>query len=296
MRRGPEAAGMCGELGEVLGRGVRVDDPVPGHAREPDVRHGGEREAVAAHLGQRCERRLDARAVVCARGGDAELGEPVDRFPGGQAGKRLGAGVEGQHCEDRQGGDAADGFDRRLELLELEERLDREEVDSAAFEHGGLLGEDLDAFGLAHAKLAQRPDRAGDEDIAAGHLAGVAGQLDGGAVDLFELVLEVMRGELAAVGPERVRLDHVRAGLDEADMELDDGLWGAEVRLLGDAHAGGGARDEDAHAAVGDERRGRSRAVRGSGWPSAEPTSGVRPGNVGWLASGHRAHLHRSRR
>ena len=69
-----------------------------------------------------------------------------------------------------------------------------------------------------------------------------------------QLVLEVVRGELAAVRSERVRLDHVRAGLDEADMELDDGLRRAEVRLLGNAHARGGARDEDAHAAVGDER------------------------------------------
>ena len=47
-----------------------------------------------------------------------------------------------------------------------------------------------------------------------------------------------MRGELAAVGAERVRLDQVGAGLDEAGVELDDGLGRAEVRLLGAAKAG----------------------------------------------------------
>ena len=107
-----------------------------------------------------------------------------------------------------------------------------------------------------------------------------------------ELVLEEARGELAAVRPERVRLDHVRAGLDEADVELDDGLRRAQVRLLGDAHARGRARDEDAHAAVGDERRAgcepfeeavghRRSLLPASGW------------ETGLALCGHRAHLHR---
>ncbi len=78
--------------------------------------------------------------------------------------------------------------------------------------------------------------------------------LTAGAVDLAQVVLEVARRELAAVRAERVRLDHVRSGLDEADMELDDGLGRPQIRLLGDPHARRGARDEDAHAAVGDER------------------------------------------
>ena len=72
--------------------------------------------------------------------------------------------------------------DRGLELLQLEERLDGEEVDAAAFEHRGLLGEDLHALVCrdAAAGLAERPDRAGDEDVAAGDLARLAGELDGG--------------------------------------------------------------------------------------------------------------------
>ena len=74
---GAEGACVRGELGEVLGRGVRVDDPVAGHACEADVRHRGERQAVVAHLAQRGERGLDARAVVRADRGHAELAEAL---------------------------------------------------------------------------------------------------------------------------------------------------------------------------------------------------------------------------
>jgi hypothetical protein len=60
-----------------------------------------------------------------------------------------------------------------------------------------------------------------------------------------------MRGELAAVGAERVRLDQVGAGGDEAGVELHDGLGCAQVGLFRHAQAGRRARDEDAHAPVG---------------------------------------------
>ena len=166
-----------------------------------------------------------------------------------------------------------------LELLELEEGLDREEVDAAAFEHRGLLGEDLGALGAWNVpgspsgpiEPAMKTSRPAISRASRASLTPVA-------VDLEQLVLEVVGGELAAVGAERVRLDQVGAGLDEADVELDDGLGRAQVGLFRAAERGSGARDEDAHAAVGDERRARRRAVRGSGWPSAEPTSGARPG------------------
>ena len=209
-----------------------------------------------------------------------------------EAGERLGACVECEHREDGQGGHAPNGLDRRFELLELEERLDGEEVHAASLEHRRLLGEDLDALLLRDARVTERPDRAGDEDVAAGHLAGVAGELDCGAVDLRQLVFEVLRCELAAICSERVRLDHVRAGLDEAHMELDDGFRRAQVRLFRDAHARGCARDEDAHAAVGDER--------GAGCEPFEEAVGHRRSLLpasGWETGlalcGHRAHLHR---
>ena len=40
---GTEIARVRGELGEVLGRRVRIDDSAPGHARQADVGHGGQR-------------------------------------------------------------------------------------------------------------------------------------------------------------------------------------------------------------------------------------------------------------
>src|SRR5207302_6411902 len=108
-----------------------------------------------------------------------------------QAGQGLGAFVEGEHREDRLRRDAAHGRDRRFELFEVEERLDGEEVDAAAFERGGLLGEDLRSFLWRHAaRLAERADGAGDEDVAAGDLARLAGALDSARVALAPGVLE----------------------------------------------------------------------------------------------------------
>src|SRR5439155_29429 len=133
----------------------------------------------------------------------------------GQAGEGLSPFVEGEHGEDRQRGDATDGFDRRFELFEVEEGLDGEEVDAAALERCGLLGEDLCSFLWWHAtRLAEGADGAGDEDVAAGNLARLAGELDAAGVDLVQLVFEVVRGELAPVRAERVRLDQVGAALD----------------------------------------------------------------------------------
>ncbi len=235
--------------------------------------------------------------MIRADRGHAELAKSLRRLLRRQAGERLGARVEGEHREDRERGDAADAADRSLELVQLEERLDGEEVDATALEHRSLLGEDLLALvgGDAAPGLAERPDRAGDEDVAARDLPRLARELDGAAVDRVELVLEVVRGQLGAVGAERVRLDHVRSGLDEPDVELDDRLRCAQVCLFGDPHARRCARDEDAHAAVGDERR-----------PVSEPfDEAIRHrrsllpacGRESDLAlSGHRGHLHRSRR
>ena len=61
--------------------------------------------------------------------------------------------------------------------------------------------------------------------------------------------------ELAPVRAERVRLDQVGAGVDEADMEGDDRVGRAEVRLLGAPQARHGGREQGAHAAVGDDDR-----------------------------------------
>ena len=58
-----------------------------------------------------------------------------------------------------------------------------------------------------------------------------------------------------AVGAKGVGFDQLRARGDEARVQGDDALGSADVRLLRTAQAGDGAGDEDAHAAVGDDRR-----------------------------------------
>ena len=88
----------------------------------------------------------------------------------------------------------------------------------------GLLRERREALVLGVADVAERPDRAADVDVAARHLARVARELHAGGVDLLELLLEEVGGELAAVGAERVRLDQLGAGADEPEMEVDDAL------------------------------------------------------------------------
>ena len=144
------------------------------------------------------------------------------------------------------------GLDRVDQLLEVVERLDHEQVGAAAFEHGGLLGEDL-AADPGRRLLAQRPDRAGDEDVPTRDLARVARELHPGRVDALEVVLQEVGGELAAVRPEGVRLDQLGARVDEADVQRHHRIRRAQVRLLGAAQARHCARDEGAHAAVGDD-------------------------------------------
>src|SRR5439155_8768557 len=100
-----------------------------------------------------------------------------------------------------------------------------------------------------------RTDRAGEEAVTPGDLSCLARELHAGAVDPLQVVLEVEPGELAAVGAERVRLDQVGAGADEARMQRDDALGGLEVRLFRAAEARDGARDVFAHAAVGHDDR-----------------------------------------
>src|SRR5581483_5439883 len=103
------------------------------------------------------------------------------------------------------------------ELLEIEERLEQEEVGATRLEELGLLGEELLPL-LRRRRLAERPHRAADEDVLAGQLPCVARELDARRVEPLELVLEVVRGELPPVRAERVRLDQLRPGVDEAHV------------------------------------------------------------------------------
>ena len=173
-----EVARVGGELGEVVGRRVRVDHPAAEEAREPDVRERGERRARAGlHLLERRERREQAGAVV-----RAERGEPERRRGAPPPGVRVTpasvSAASSKVSSATIGSDetAADGLDRVDELLEVVERLEHEEVGAALLEHRRLLGEELASPRRAR-RLAERPDRAADEDVAPGQLARLAGEL-----------------------------------------------------------------------------------------------------------------------
>ncbi len=169
--------------------------------------------------------------------------------------ERLRVLVERQQRHDRQGRDRANRVDRGEQLVEVVEGLEHEEVDAAALEQLGLLGEQRTPVLFVVAEVAEGADRAADIDVAAGDLARLARELHRGAVDRGDVVLEEVPSELAAIGAEGVRLDQVRARSDEPEVQRDHALGRAEVRFLGAAEPGHRRGDEHAHAAVADERR-----------------------------------------
>ena len=259
---GAEPPRLRRELGEVVRGRVREDDPVAGEAREADVRERGEHEPVALHRGERVQGRRRAGAVVRPGRGDIELDEPLRRGLGRDAAERLAVGVEGHQRDDWERRHAAHGLDRGDELVEIEERLEHEQVDAAALEDLRLLAEALALLGgVEPLDVADRADRARDVDVRARHLSGLAREAHRRRVDPLELVLEVVPRQLAPVGAERVRLDQLGAGADEARVQGDDALGRAQVRLLRAAEARDCARDQRAHAAVGHDRRPGAEAV-----------------------------------
>ncbi|MCZ7589958.1 MAG: hypothetical protein M5U27_14095 [Gaiella sp.] len=193
---------------------------------------------------------------------DVELGEPLRGGAGTDTAGGLRLVVEGQEGDDRQRRDATHRLDRDHELVEVEERLDHEEVDATALEHLCLLGIEWAVLGgVEDLELAEGADRAGDEDVATSNLSRLAGEPDAGRVELLERAVEQHAGQLAPVGAEGVRLDQLCPGRDVARVDGDDALRGAEVRLLGAAEPVHRLRDERAHPSVGDERRAGTKAV-----------------------------------
>ena len=150
-----------------------------------------------------------------------------------------------------------------VELVEVVERLDHEQVDAAALEH--------------RAPARRRARRAGRRERRRASPSGPIepamktsrpetsrasrASFTPGALIRSSSSSRKMRRELAPVGAERVRLDQLGAGADEARVQRHDALRRAQVRLLGAAQARDGARDERAHAAVGDDRPGPRRGA-----------------------------------
>ena len=130
------------ELGEVLGRRVREDHALARQGREPDVRERGEGLAAVRHALDRAERGLEAGSVIRPDRGDLEPGQCARGLLGGDTAERVCVLVEREERDDGERGDPAHRRDRAEELVELEERLDHEEVDAAALQQLRLLGED----------------------------------------------------------------------------------------------------------------------------------------------------------
>jgi hypothetical protein len=143
----------------------------------------------------------------------------------------------------------------RLDLLEVEERLDHEEVDPPPLEEARLLEEDVvGALGsVAPLEVAERADRPRDENGHAADFPRLARELDPALHDLLEPIVEELGRELAPIRSEGVRLDQLGAGPDEAEVHLDDGLGRFQVRFLGATEARDDGSQERAGPAVGDD-------------------------------------------
>jgi hypothetical protein len=99
---GTEPARLGGELGEVVGGGVREEDTVADKTRETDVRQRREDESVPLHRRERVQCCRRAGAVVRAHGGNTEAVQSLGRGLGRDAAERLAVGVEGHQGHDRE--------------------------------------------------------------------------------------------------------------------------------------------------------------------------------------------------
>ncbi len=263
---GSESDGLRGEVTEVLGCRVRIDHATADDAREADVRERCERETVATHRIERRQGCMRAGAVIRADRSDIELCQPRGCSRRLDASGDLGLVVECEQRHDRERRDGPHRLDRRDELVEIEERLDHEQIDTASLEHARLLRVQRPVLvRIEDLELAERADRAGDPHVAAGHLARLPRQADRRRVDRLELLIQQLCRELAPVRTERVGLDQLGAGPDVARMDGDDTLRRAQVRLLGAAQAGCRAGEQRTHAAVGDDR-----------WAASQPFEKIR--------------------
>jgi hypothetical protein len=255
---------------------MRVHDPAAGKTREADVRQGGEREPCVAHVAEGAQGNRRPRPVIRPDRCDVEACKaPCGRL-GADAAGDLGLVVEREQRDDRERRDLAHRLDGDDELLEVEEGLDHEQVDAASLEHACLLGIERAVLGgVEHLELAERADRARDEDVAARDLACLPRDPDARRVDLLEGLVEEEASELAPVGAERVRLDQLRPRRDVARMHRDHALGRAHVGLLGTAQAGDGAGDQRAHAAVGDERWAGSQTIEKTAHGAATLDTGI---------------------
>ena len=254
---GAERGRLRRELAEVLRRRVRIDDAAADDAREADVRQRGEREA-----GARASRASAVRALC----GPAPWFVPIaatssaaSRAAASAASTPPAASASSSNVSSATIGSdetAAHRLDRRDEVVDVEERLDHEEVDAAPLEHPRLLGvERAVRVAVEHLELAERADRAGDHHVAAGDVARLAGEADAGRVDRLELVVEAAWPR-ACAGWRRTCSSRSARRRRRCSSRGRRRRSRARRRFASSGSAGRGrAGEERTHAAVRDDRR-----------------------------------------
>ena len=232
-------------LGELLGPLGEDRLAVGPLDRDAGVRHAGDRHRrVLAEEADRVAHVLGAGRAVQPDRGD------VERLERRQHGRDVGAeqhlAAVGQQRDVRLDRDLAADLlhrragaeDRGLDLEDVLRGLDEDEVDAALDEPGRLLGERVGerAEGdvaerrvVGGGQEAGRSDRAGDEALVAGDLAR---DLGGAAVDLDGLVAQAPLVELQPAGLEGAGLQRVRAGLEEALVDVLDDVRAVEHEHL----------------------------------------------------------------
>ena len=218
MIAGAERARLRRELGEVVGRRVREDDARC--RRGSRGRRSGARRATSP---SRC---IAASAFSAAAGPALWFAPAAATSSSASRSAAVSAEtppsvwpsrVEGHQRDDRERRDAADGLDRGDELVEVEERLEHEQVDAAALEDLRLLAEELALLGRVEPlDVADRADRAGDEDVAPDTSRASRASRTADELIRSNSSSRKCSRELAPVGAERVRLDQLGAGADEA--------------------------------------------------------------------------------
>ena len=234
---------LRGELGGVGLRRVRVEHAAVAVHGQADVGLNGQRRGRrAAHLAQAGQRRLRSQAAVDPDGGRAQIAQHPGGLLAAGAGDRLAVVLDRDLRDHRQVRLGAHRIQRDRQLLQRGERLQHDQVDPAALQHGRLPAVQPGAAGAGAAdhldRRPQRPDRSGDQHVAAGHLTRVAGDLRAGRVDLVDLMLAPVRTQLDGVGAIGIGLDHVGAGPDEAHVRGQHRLRRGQVRLLREAQLG----------------------------------------------------------
>ena len=169
--------------------------------------------------------------------------------------------AEGQERHDRPvGRGQARLLDRDREMVERRECLEHEQV-HAALEQAvdGLAERGPDRcvaeVGEVVGGSAQRPDGPGDEDVPAGHVPGLAGDLGAAPRQPAGLVGETVGGEADPVGAERRGLDQVGAGREVLAVDGADQLGPRQDQLVQRGTLRDPAREEQrAHRPVGQQR------------------------------------------